>query len=196
VGRNLQKNYLTAFRKSALIFATHSNWGGHHHVEVHDDAFWIQKFTMFGFVYSAELTEKMRAVAGKEAHTGVAPNGISLNAQHIWVNIKVFINPAVASLPQHAHLLAEPGCFWKREGGKRLNRECGDTTLNANADATETKLPGEFAALKLTPEQDTKWFEHVKSRVKPRERDEELKLLAQQSKAKSTPKIDKLASKK
>jgi hypothetical protein len=37
VGRNFHQNYFAAFRKSALIFATHSRWGGWHHVEVHDD---------------------------------------------------------------------------------------------------------------------------------------------------------------
>lgn len=37
VGRNYHYNYFSAFRKSALIFATHSNWGGWHHVEVHSD---------------------------------------------------------------------------------------------------------------------------------------------------------------
>lgn len=37
VGRNYHKNYFSAFRKSALIFATHSKWGGWHHVEVHDN---------------------------------------------------------------------------------------------------------------------------------------------------------------
>jgi len=37
VGRNYHHNYFSAFRKSALIFATHSNWGGWHHVEVHND---------------------------------------------------------------------------------------------------------------------------------------------------------------
>ena len=36
VGRNYQPNYITAFRKAALIFVTHSNWGGWHHVEVHE----------------------------------------------------------------------------------------------------------------------------------------------------------------
>ena len=37
VGRNFHQNYFSVFRKSALIFATHSRWGGWHHVEVHDD---------------------------------------------------------------------------------------------------------------------------------------------------------------
>jgi hypothetical protein len=36
VGRNYQKNFFAAFRKSALIFATHSQYGGWHHVEVHN----------------------------------------------------------------------------------------------------------------------------------------------------------------
>jgi hypothetical protein len=35
VGRNYQPNYITAFRKAALIFVSHSLWGGWHHVEVH-----------------------------------------------------------------------------------------------------------------------------------------------------------------
>jgi len=34
VGRNFQMNYHTAFRKAALIFVTHSNWGGWHHVSL------------------------------------------------------------------------------------------------------------------------------------------------------------------
>jgi len=167
VGRNLQKNYLTAFRKAALIFATHSNWGGHHHVEVHDEQFWVTKFTMFGFVYSEDLTKKVRAIAQAEQFSGLAPNGIKHNAQHVWVGMKVFINPAVAALPQHAHLLAEPGCFLKRENGRRFNRECGEG--NQATAAMETKLPAEFLALPLTADQDNKWFEHVKARVKQKD---------------------------
>lgn len=34
VGRNYQPNYLTAFRKAALVFVTHSNWGGWHHGKI------------------------------------------------------------------------------------------------------------------------------------------------------------------
>ena len=41
VGRNYHKNYFPAFRKSALIFASHSIWGGWHHVEVHDDQWYV-----------------------------------------------------------------------------------------------------------------------------------------------------------
>ena len=66
VGRNFAANYLTAFKKSALIFASHSNWGGWHHTEVHDDSWWISKFKLHGFVYSHELTERIRKAARKE----------------------------------------------------------------------------------------------------------------------------------
>jgi len=163
VGRNLQKNYLPAFRKAALIFVSHSNWGGHHHVEVHDATFWIQKMTMLGFVYSEALTKEIRGVASEEMYSGVAPNGRMLNAQHVWLTLKVFINPAVAALPQHAHLLAEPGCYWKREKQRRFNRECG-TGIDPQA-KIETKLPDDFKALPITPEQDRAWFDYVAARV-------------------------------
>ena len=72
VGRNYQPNYLTAWRKSALIFMTHSYWGGWHHVEVHEDAWWILRMTAMGFVYSDLLTQKMRGVGGMENELVVA----------------------------------------------------------------------------------------------------------------------------
>ena len=62
VGRNYQPNYLTAWRKSALIFMTHSYWGGWHHVEVHEDPWWIMRMTAMGFVYSELLTNQMRGM--------------------------------------------------------------------------------------------------------------------------------------
>jgi Methyltransferase domain len=58
VGRNYQQNYITAFRKAALLFVTHSQWGGWHHVEVHDHDWWITRFHLFGFVYDERLTKK------------------------------------------------------------------------------------------------------------------------------------------
>jgi len=169
VGRNLQKNYLPTFRKAAMIFVSHSNWGGHHHVEVHDSTYWIQKMTMFGFIYSEDLTEKIHDVATEEMYSDIAPNGRLLNAQHVWLTLKVFINPAVAALPQHAHLLAEPGCFFKRIKDKRLNRECG-TGIDPQA-KIETKLPESFKALNLTYEQDTTWFNYIAARVENRTKD-------------------------
>ncbi|KAL7523708.1 hypothetical protein ACHAWF_000632, partial [Thalassiosira exigua] len=50
VGRNYQPNYLTAFRKPALVFVTHSDWGEWHHVEVHDNDCWRVRWEAVGFV--------------------------------------------------------------------------------------------------------------------------------------------------
>jgi hypothetical protein len=169
----MQKNYMPAFRKAAIIFASHSNWGGHHHVEVHDDEYWIAKFAMHGFVYSEPLTKTIRREAHSERNKGVAANGNDLNPQHVWLTMLVFINPAVASLPEHAHLLADPGCYLTRGKSGPVNRECGEVDpkfpgQKQTADM-ESVLPQEFRALKITEEQDKQWFEHVKARVKQHE---------------------------
>ena len=64
---------------------------------------------------------------------------------------QVFINPAVASLPEHAHLLAEHGCF----KSKTQNRPCG--VGKKQLAETESKLPPEFLPLQITPEMDYAW---------------------------------------
>jgi cyclopropane fatty-acyl-phospholipid synthase-like methyltransferase len=117
VGRNYQYNYFAAFRKVALVFVSSSGWDGWHHVEVHDDEWWIRKYESYGLKYDDKLTQEVRALAVEEQNwpatdkRTVAPNGEKYNAQHLWKALKVFINPVVAALPQHAHLFPEHGCF-------------------------------------------------------------------------------------
>jgi hypothetical protein len=89
VGRNFHHNYLPAFRKAALIFATNSRWGGWHHVEVHDDMWWISKFQSYGFVYSPELSQVVKMVARKEATGKITVSGKKANPQHIYATMKV-----------------------------------------------------------------------------------------------------------
>ena len=90
VGRNFHHNYLPAFRKAALIFATNSQWGGWHHVEIHDDIWWISKFESYGFIYSEELSRAVRTVASEEAsNKTTSVTGDPYNAQHIWLTMKV-----------------------------------------------------------------------------------------------------------
>lgn len=92
---------------------------------------------------------------------------MGLNAQHVWLSLQVFINPAVASLPQHAHLLAEPGCFLERaKDGSPVNRECG--TGNDEQSNIETTLPDAFKPLEITEKMDHDWFEHIRAKVKDR----------------------------
>jgi hypothetical protein len=151
---------------------THSLWGGWHHVEVHKKEWWLYKFTSFGFIYSPELTMHIRNLAMQERRDKVeAPNGDTYAAMHIYLNMLVFINPMVASLPQHAHLFAEPGCFDKY--GKSMNKE-GKLTLDptnpvvrdCGTKPNETPLPPQFQPLVLTADMDQVWVEIVKRNIK------------------------------
>ena len=61
---------------------------------------------------------------------------------------QVFINPTVASLEEHAHLLSEPGCVDGLLDKKHTKRLCSG--------ASDT-LPQEFNHLTLTAEMDMNW---------------------------------------
>ena len=50
VARPYMKNYQTIFHKAAIIVASHSVWGGHHHVEVHPDWWWVVRMELAGFM--------------------------------------------------------------------------------------------------------------------------------------------------
>ena len=166
VGRNFHVNYLPAFRKAALIFATHSRWGGWHHVEVHMDPWWKTKFELYGFVYSPELTDAVKTAAHEERKSKVImPNGDESNAQHITLNMQVFINPRVASLPEHAHLMAEGGCYLEGLGGKRVNEPCG-----TGKSKDLTALPKEFLPLDIDEGMDKEWEDLVRRNVNQKEK--------------------------
>lgn len=169
VGRNFQHNYIQAFRKAAYLFVSHSMWGGWHHVEVHDEEWWITRYESFGFRYSAILTQKVRQAAKQERDrcknditnsTNLAPDGNAYNAQHVWLTMMVFINPAVAALPQHAHLMAEPGC-WK--GRIERTRDQTDPIIHTNCDSRrgESDIPASFLPLRTTPQMQEMWKNKV-----------------------------------
>jgi trans-aconitate methyltransferase len=153
-----QFNYISAFRKTALLFVTSSRWGGWHHTEVHMDDWWIRKYEAYGFRYSSELTEEVRQVAKIEKYNNtMAPNGEPYNAQHIWSSMKVFVNPSVAALPEHTHLFPEFGCYRDTR-----YKECG----TGKDGEWETPLAKSFYPLKLTPEMDDEWEKMVKKNLK------------------------------
>lgn len=159
-------NYISTFRKAAILLVTSSHWGGWHHVEVHQDEWWIRKYESYGFKYDAKLTQEIRSVATKE-HLDkeiFPPNGKNITAQHVWVSMKVFINPVVAALPQHNHLFGEFGCFNTATKGKR---ECGKAAnANEQHDANiETPLDKSYYPLTLTPQQDEDWYTIVKNNI-------------------------------
>lgn len=160
VGVHYHFNYVTIFRKAAIIFVTSSRWGGWHHVEVHQDDWWIQKYQSYGLIYDAALTDIIRKMASSEGNqNNISPTGKPYNAQHVWLSMKVFINPMVASLPEHAHLFPEHGCYNDRT---RSNRVCGAR----KGGELETPLPKEYWPLELTPEMDSEWENLVKKHIK------------------------------
>lgn len=72
-------------------------------------------------------------------------------------HVKVFINPLVASLPEHHHLFAEPGCFdGKIKGGGVKKRDCG-IGGKPQARAVESRIPDSFLPIKLNKAMDDEW---------------------------------------
>jgi hypothetical protein len=151
IGRNFHENLMPTMRLAAFLYVTHSTWGGWHHVEVHREEWWIARFQSFGFVYSDYLTLQVRDAA-RQARLSSSPNNSTYVAQHIWLHMLVFINPTVASLPEHAHLLSELSCA---DGNKK------DDKRPCSIAKKESTLPPEFQPLPLTAEMDAAWEKHV-----------------------------------
>ena len=167
VGVNFHYNYITAFRKAALLFVTSSRWGGWHHVEVHSDEWWIRKYESYGFKYDAQMTDEIRGIATAEGewpktdNRTVAPNGGKYNAQHIWLSIKVFVNPVVAALPQHAHLFPEHGCYQSPDENGVKSKVCG----TGEGAELESVLPRSYWPLEPTLEQDEAWNQLIRQHI-------------------------------
>mmetsp|Transcript_6918 Transcript_6918/g.19390 ORF Transcript_6918/g.19390 Transcript_6918/m.19390 type:complete len:201 (-) Transcript_6918:125-727(-) len=140
VGVNYQYNYISTLRKAAIIVVTSSRWGGWHHVEVHWDDWWIQKLTSYGLIYDETLTARVKQWVREERRdpAAVAPNGEHYHAQHLGLSAKVFVNPAVASLPQHAHLLYRLGC-------------------EEDACPPDDRVPASFLPLPIDPASQAQW---------------------------------------
>jgi SAM-dependent methyltransferase len=157
ISRQYHPNYIATFRKAALIFATSSRWGGWHHVEVHPDEWWIQKMESYGFRYDADLTKQVKQWYRTESKnsTAIGPDGRRYQASHIGLSMKVFINPVVASLAQHAHLFPEDGCFRDFKDNVITNKPC-------NAAKMETTLPASYAPLKFNAIKHREWEELVR----------------------------------
>lgn len=112
LGRQHIRHYIGTFKKSALIMFSASAWGGWHHVEVHDQYWWIARFEAAGFVYSMQLTRNLRKQATNDPIRYSQPKQkVAHYCQVLRKALLVFINPSVASLPEHSHLIGGYGCF-------------------------------------------------------------------------------------
>ena len=80
-----------------------------------------------GFVFSRSMTNDMHkyALNGRNAtypHMG----------QHIWHSGMMYINPRVASLPEHQHLFSGNGCYGGKDGNSDGGVPCkGEDALPA-----------------------------------------------------------------
>lgn len=78
------------------------------------------------------------------------------------LSMKVFINPVVAALPEHANLFPEFGCFESNGPGLMINhKECGE----GKGGELETRLDPSFYPLPLTLKMDRDWENEVKKNV-------------------------------
>eukprot|EP01039_Chlorochromonas_danica_P007486 gene7488-8277_t len=131
VGRQYMANYLATFHKAAIIMITSSGWGGWHHVEVHAPWWWRARMLKEGFLFSPELTERIHKEVDDEGSV------LGITAQHLG-GMQVFINPFVASLPQHRHLIGGHGCY----NGVIDNQDGGKA-----CDEVKDVLPKEYQSL-------------------------------------------------
>jgi hypothetical protein len=76
------------------------------------------------------------------------------------------VNPAVAALPQHQHLMPQNGCFFNFTKGLAFptaTRPCGSP--GSSEAHLETPLPDAFQPLSVSPEMHQRWNDLIKSRL-------------------------------
>jgi SAM-dependent methyltransferase len=156
VGRPYMLNYMPIFKKSALIFVTSSGFGGWHHVEVHAHWWWRARFEAQGFIFSQELTDLARKFASDGFHIDKSLG--EFQAQHLIHGLRVFINPEVASLPQHHHLIGGGGCHDDSVDNNNGGKECTDLD----------ELPGDYLPLLDCKWEPNRMFKLLKCNKNPK----------------------------
>jgi len=108
------------------------------------------------------MTDEIRKVAKTESQQQeVSPvAGKPYAAMHILARMNVFMNPLVASLPQHTGLFAELGCY-EEVNRKWVHRECG---TGGNGDL-ETRMAPELFPLDQTEKMDELWKSQIERSI-------------------------------
>jgi SAM-dependent methyltransferase len=93
ISRQYHYNYITTFRKAAIIFVTSSRWGGWHHVEVHPDDWWIPKLESYGFRYDAALSDQIKRLARIESgnKTAIGVSAFPISESISWLRYHISI---------------------------------------------------------------------------------------------------------
>jgi SAM-dependent methyltransferase len=156
VGRPYMLNYMPVFKKSALLFVTSSGFGGWHHVEVHAHWWWRARFEAQGFIFSQELTDLARKFASDGVYIDKSLE--DSQAQHLIHGLRVFINPEVASLPQHHHLIGGGGCHDGSVDNSDGGLECSGLD----------ELPGDYLPLLNCKWEAQRMFKHLQCSKNPK----------------------------
>lgn len=133
-----QSNYFATFRKAAVIFVSTTEDQGTGRVELHSSEWWKRKFKSQGFVHDSEWSVRMVKLAEQDKAARLK-------------SLDVFLNPLVASLPQHAHLFFEHGCY--KNYPPIQTQPCQANHRRR----TETALPDIFLPFELDVTADELW---------------------------------------
>jgi SAM-dependent methyltransferase len=65
-----QINYMPAFQKCKYVIMTFAppGWKGHHHVNLKEEQYWIDKFKEYGFFHNQTFTKLIRQVSTMNTH--------------------------------------------------------------------------------------------------------------------------------
>lgn len=63
-------NYIQAFQKCKVLAMTYAppGWPGHHHVNLQEEQYWINKLTKYNLIYDKELTQELRKHSTMNQH--------------------------------------------------------------------------------------------------------------------------------
>jgi len=58
-------NYMRSFQQCKYVIITYAppGWTGHHHVNLQEENYWINKFTDYGFKYNEDYTQQLRNIS-------------------------------------------------------------------------------------------------------------------------------------
>lgn len=163
VSRQYMTNYIATMQHAAIVLVSFPPRGGWHHVEVHDEDWWIVQFQRYGLVWSETLTWNVQEAANNEGDEPVeGPDGEYYNAKDLQAHTHVFVNPTVAQLPAHAHLFPETGCFkGHADNGTLLRRECN---IGAGQ-GLETSLPEGWEAPEISSDRHAEWVATIQQHL-------------------------------
>ena len=85
-------NYMQAFQRCNVIAMTYAppGWTGHHHVNLQEEQYWIDKLAEYNLIYNAEYTQQLRKQSTMNQHK--KKKAFVKNRGMIFMNMNMNIN--------------------------------------------------------------------------------------------------------